>query len=104
MIVEQRVYTLAPGKMPAFLAAYRELGLPVHMEIYERLIAYYTAESGVLNQVVQLWAFENHDDRNERRARVQADPRWANYLEHVRGMVVQQENRFLAPTAWSPRA
>jgi hypothetical protein len=102
MIVEQRIYTLAPGALPAFLATYQEYGLPVHREIYQRLIGYFTTESGMLNQVVQLWAFEDHADRSERRARVQADPRWHAYLQRVQGLVTQQENRFLNPAAWSP--
>lgn len=102
MIVEQRIYTLSPGALPAFLKAYREYGLPVHQEIYQRLIGYFTAESGVLNQVIQIWAFDDHPDRAERRARVQADPRWHAYLQRVQGLVTQQENRFLLPAAWSP--
>lgn len=102
MIIEQRTYTLAPGRLPAFLAAYEEYGLPVHREVYQRLVGYYTSESGVLNQVVHLWAFDDHADRAARRARLQRDPRWSDYLEKVQGMVTQQESRLLSPTSWSP--
>lgn len=102
MIVEQRVYTLAPGSLPAFLAAYEQFGLPLHREFYQRLVGYYTSESGILNQVVHLWAFNDHADRAARRARLQRDPRWSAYLDRVKGLVVQQESRLLAPTAWCP--
>jgi hypothetical protein len=102
MIVEQRTYTLSPGSLKRFLAAYEESGLPLHREIYQRLVGYYVSESGTLNQIVQLWAFESYEDRAARRARLQADPRWDEYLQKVKGLVIQQESRMLAPTAWSP--
>lgn len=102
MIVEQRTYTVVPGGLPAFLAAYRTHALPIHLEVYERLVGWYTSESGTLNQVVQLWAFDDHADRAARRARVQADPRWPQYLAQVQGLLTQQDSRILAPAAWSP--
>lgn len=104
MIVEQRTYTIAPGKVPGFLAAYEEFGLPVHRDIYQRLVGYYVAESGVLNQVVQLWEFDDLEERARRRAAVQADPRWVKYMQQVSGMVLQQESRLLSPARWSPPA
>ena len=102
MIVEQRTYTLAPGKLTLFLAAYEEQGLPVHLTHFERLVGCFTTESGKLNQVVHLWAFDSHDERAKRRAAVQQDPRWAQYLERVKGFVLEQESRFLSPTPWCP--
>nr|WP_316644358.1 NIPSNAP family protein [uncultured Roseateles sp.] len=100
MIVEQRIYSFAPGVLPGFLAAYEAFGLPVHQRIFGRPLGFYTAESGLLNQLVQLWAFDSHDDRSERRTRLLEDADWQVYRGKVKGMVLQQENRFLAPAAW----
>ena len=61
MIVEQRSYTLQPGALPRFLAAYEQYGLPAHQDVYERLVGYYVSETGTLNQIVQLWAFDRAD-------------------------------------------
>ena len=102
MIIEQRTYTLGPGALPRFLAAYESLGLPAHRDIYQRLAGYFVSETGVLNQVVHQWAFESFEDRNTRRGRLQRDPRWQQYLEQVQGLVVQQESRLLRPMPWSP--
>ena len=102
MIVEQRTYTLHPGALPSFLDAYQRSAWPIHREVYQRLVGFYTTETGVLNQVVQLWAFDSLQDRAERRAQVQRDPRWSEYMAQVEGMLVQQETRLLSPTAWSP--
>ena len=102
MIVEQRTYTLSPGALPRFLAAYERYGLPAHTAVYERLVGYYVSETGTLNQVVQLWAFESFEDRSARRERLQQEPSWKQYMEQVQGLVLQQEGRLLKPMAWSP--
>ena len=102
MIVEQRIYTLQPGALPRFLAAYEQYGLPAHQAVYERLVGYYVSETGTLNQIVQLWSFESFEDRSQRRERLQQDPRWKQYMGQVAGLVVQQESRLLKPMPWSP--
>lgn len=102
MIVEQRTYTLQPGALPRFLAAYEQYGLPAHRAVYERLTGYYVSETGTLNQIVQLWSFDSFEDRSQRRERLQQDPRWKQYMEQVAGLVVQQESRLLKPMPWSP--
>ena len=103
MIVEQRSYTLQPGALPRFLVAYEQYGLPAHQDVYERLVGYYVSETGTLNQIVQLWAFDSFEDRNQRRERLQRDPRWKQYMEQVAGLVTQQESRLLKPMSWSPQ-
>lgn len=102
MLIEQRTYTLSPGALPQFLAAYESLGFPAHRDVYERLLGYFTTETGTLNQIVQLWAFDSFEDRSARRQRLQGDARWREYLQKVQGLVVQQESRLLKPAAWSP--
>ena len=102
MLIEQRTYTLQPGAMPRFLAAYESLGFEAHRDIYERLVGYFVSETGTLNQIVHMWAFDSFEDRNARRDRLQRDPRWQQYMEQVKGLVVQQESRVLRPTGWSP--
>lgn len=67
MLIEQRTYTLQPGAMPRFLAAYESLGFAAHRDIYERLVGYFVSETGTLNQIVHIWAFDSFEDRNARR-------------------------------------
>jgi hypothetical protein len=104
MIVEERIYSLAPGRLPEFLKAYEAYGLPVSKEILGRLIGYFSTEFGPLNQIVNLWAYEDLADRSVRRARLAADPRWAEYRQHVKGFVTHQENKLLLPAPFSPGA
>lgn len=95
--VEQRTYTLGVGQIGAYLKLYEAEGLPVQLAILERLVGYYSVEVGSLNTVVHLWAFSGHDDRDARRARMQADPAWAAYWAKARPLVVAQQSIFLKP-------
>lgn len=102
MIVEQRTYTLHPGKVPEMVRLYGEEGLPLQQKYLGRFLGYFTAETGNLNQVVFMWGFDSVDDRAARRARMAQDPAWQAYLKKVLPLIVTQESRLLAPTAFSP--
>lgn len=102
MIVEQRTYTLHPGKVAEMVRLYGGEGLALQQKHLGRFIGYFTAETGNLNQVVFLWGFDSVDDRAARRARMAQDPAWQAYLQKVLPLIVTQENRLLAPTDFSP--
>ena len=98
MIVEMREYTLHVGKVPEYLQLYEREGLAVQREILGRLVGYYSTEVGPsINQVVHLWAYESLADREERRGRLAAHPGWRSYVEKIRPLIVQQQNRILRP-------
>ncbi|MCW0001503.1 NIPSNAP family protein [Pararhizobium sp. YC-54] len=102
MIVEERDYTVKPGKLPKFVSTYEKLGLPIQLEHLGNLLGYFTSEIGELNHVVAWWSFESLDDRQMRRGRMLADPRWADYLLQVTDLIDLQKNRILSPVAFSP--
>ncbi len=98
MIVEMREYTLHAGKVPEYLKLYENEGLPIQREILGQLVGYYSTEVGpAVNQVVHLWAYESFEEREQRRARLAADPGWQSYLQKMRPMLVEQRNRLLKP-------
>ena len=102
MIVEQRTYTLQPGKVPEMVRLYGEEGLALQQKYLGRFIGYFVAESGDVNQVVFLWGFDSADDRAARRARMAQDPAWQAYLAKVLPLLVAQESRLLRPADFSP--
>ena len=102
MIIEQRIYTLKPGKTVAYLALYQERGLVVQSHHLGRLIGYFTSEYGALNQITHLWAYEDHADRARRRAALFADKRWLDVVEVLYEMIDRMENMILTPTSFSP--
>jgi len=102
MIVEQRTYTLYPGKTNEYLRIYQEEGLAVQTRVLGRLVGYYSSEIGVVNQLVHMWAYDDFNDRQKRRAALHAEPQWQAYLPKVLPLIMRQETQILIPTAFSP--
>lgn len=102
MIIDHRVYTLRPGSIDAFLDLFERDGLPLYSHYCGKLLGYYVSESGELNQVIHLWAYESVEDRERRRATLYQDARWAAFLDAALPMVVKQESRILKPARFSP--
>lgn len=102
MIVEERIYTLHPGKVAEMMKLYGEEGLPLQERYLGKFIGYFSTETGNLNQVVFMWGYESLDDRSARRERLAQDPEWQRYLKKVVPLIVTQENRILKPAPFSP--
>ena len=102
MIVEERTYTLQPGKTSDYLRAYEDGGLAVQREILGDLIGYFTTEIGTLNQIVHLWGYDSLADREVRRRSLLENPTWQGYVPAIRPWLMHQENRILVPAPFSP--
>jgi len=102
MIVEERIYTLHPGKLAEYVGIYQAEGMPIQMKILGRMIGYFTTEFGPLNQVVHIWGYESFEERARKRAELQAQPEWKSYLAKTRHLIQTQENKILNPTVFSP--
>ncbi len=94
MIVEKRTYTFHPGKVQEFLALYEREGLP--------LLGYFVSDIGPLNQVITMWGYESMADREEKRARLYADPEWIAFGPKTTPLIQTMESVILRPTAFSP--
>jgi hypothetical protein len=101
MIYEMRTYQVQPGKAAEFLGLYREQGLPL-ISRYAKLIGCWTKESGVLNSVVFVWAYDDFAHRTGQRAKLAQDREWAAFVPSMLPYLVHQESVFLTPTAFSP--
>lgn len=97
MIVEQRIYTLRPGEVAAYFELYRERGYGVQTEHLGPLVGYYSTDTGTLNQIIHMWAYENMDDRETRRQNLYADQRWKDLVPLLFAKIVKMENRILVP-------
>jgi NIPSNAP protein len=102
MIVEQRTYTLFPGKTPEYLRLYENEGMAIQTRILGRMVGYFTTEIGPLNQVIHMWGYDSFEERSKRRAQMQADPGWKAYVAKVQPLVQTQETKILNPTSFSP--
>ena len=101
MIYEMRTYQVQPGKAAEFLTMYQEQGLDI-ITRYARLIGCWTKESGVLNSVVFVWAYEDLGHRASQRAKLMQDPEWIAFVPAMLPYLVHQESVFLSPAAFSP--
>jgi hypothetical protein len=102
MIVEERIYTLYPGKQAEYLKHYQEEGLEVQSRILGRMVGYFTTEVGPLNQVIHMWGYDSFEERLRRRAELFKDPTWLGYVAKIRPLILSQENKILLPTPFSP--
>ncbi|MCX8133976.1 MAG: NIPSNAP family protein [Roseococcus sp.] len=102
MIVDVRIYTCLPNRMPAFVKLYEEKAWPLQLRYLENCLGWYTTIEGELNTVVHLWGYRDQADREARRNAMAADPAWGEYLRLVAegGMLVKMENRIVRPTGF----
>lgn len=102
MIVDLRIYTTQPNRMPEFVKLYEDLAWPLQLRYLERCLGWYTTVEGPLNRIVHLWGYDSQADREARRNAMAADPAWGAYLAEAarRGLLLEMENRLLRPTAF----
>ncbi|TDV35614.1 NIPSNAP protein [Paraburkholderia caballeronis] len=100
MFVEERIYTVQPGKAPDFLKLYEEEGMAIQARHLPYMVGYYTSEIGTLNLIVHLWAFDDINQRVRLREQMVADPDWQNYLKKLMPLIVDQQSRILRPASF----
>jgi hypothetical protein len=102
VIIDERTYTLHPGKLPDILKLYEAEGKPIQWKHLGDPVGWFFTDVGTLNQIVHLWRYENYADREKRRAAMGADPEWKAYLVKALPLIVKMENRILMPAPFSP--
>jgi hypothetical protein len=102
MIVEQRDYHVFTGKLTELVRLYDEEGIAIQEEILGGLIGVFTTDVGALSTYTSLWGYDSFAERERRRARLQADERWRDFLARIQPLIHTQHNRILVPTAFSP--
>ena len=88
MILEHRLYDIAPGRMPEFLVLMESEALPVMLEILGECLALGPSEDNT--QFLQVWRYLDHADHESRRDQLLADPRFLRYAEHAEGLVLER--------------
>ena len=102
MIVEERIYTLHPGKVPVYMKNYQAEGLAIQEPILGNLVGWYYTDFGPQNQIIHMWGYDSLDERQRRRAECAADPDFLAYVKKAREFIVAQDVRILVPEAGTP--
>ncbi len=102
MIVDLRIYTTLPNRLPEFVALYEAKAWPLQLKYLENCLGWYTTVEGELNTVVHMWGYADQGDRERRRTAMAADPAWGEYLKEAgdRGLLLAMQNRIVRPTAF----
>ena len=87
MLVDHRTYRVKPGTMAAHLDLYEQHGMVSQKRHLGEPLAYMVAESGELNTIVHIWAYEDAADRT----RLEAYALLAEYRERLNEARAQAE-------------
>lgn len=104
MFLEQRIYTMHPGKLPAWLKLYEEIGGPASGRTLTPLIGMFTVEFGTINRILFLRGFDDIDERARGMVARDADPDWQRFMQESRaaGALMTQEAKLLKTVPFSP--
>jgi hypothetical protein len=104
-VYEMRTYTLQVGTMPEAVTLYTEIGYPALQKGGQdtRLIGYFQADTGMINQLVHLWKFDDDADRRAHWAAVYANKDFVEgFAAQFRPLVLSQEVKLLTAAPWGP--
>ena len=95
MFVEERMYTLHPGKVPEYMKLYQEEGLALQTGFLPAMAGYYFTEVGPLNMVVHMWAYEDLNQRTRCREALFGDPDWQAYRPMIQPFLMTMDTRIM---------
>ncbi len=102
MILDERTYAIHPAHVQEYLTVYEAEGMALQIAHLGDLVGWFTTDAGVVNEVVQIWRYADSGDREQRRAAMEADPRWQAFRQRTSGFVQSMRSRILRPTSFSP--
>lgn len=104
-VYELRTYSLHVGKMAEAVKLYSEIGYPVLEKsgLASKLVGYFQADTGTINQLVHLWKFDDDADRRAHWAALYANKDFIEgFAAKFRPLVAQQEVKLLLAAPWGP--
>ena len=104
-VYEMRTYTLHVGKMAEAVKLYTELGYPALQKGGQdkKLVGYFQADTGTINQLVHLWKFADDADRRAHWAAVYANQDFVEgFAIKFRPLIASQEVKLLTAAPWGP--
>jgi NIPSNAP len=95
MVYELRISTVKQRSLAEFVKA-AGMSLAVRKDNYGKLEGYWQTEIGPLNQVIELWGYQDLNQRARLLAELNTDPRWSTEcMPLLRPHLMHQEIRLL---------
>ncbi len=104
MIIEERDYHVITGKLNELVKLYETEGIELQKSYLGNLLGVFTTDIGALSTYTSLWGYESFAEREQRRAKLQADDAWRAFLGKIQPLIHTQQNRILIPTSFSPHS
>lgn len=104
-VYEMRTYTLYVGKMAEAVRLYTEFGYPALERggYNARLVGYFQADTGTINQLVHLWKFSDDAERRAHWASLYSNKDFIEgFAAKFRPLVMTQEVKLLTAAPWGP--
>lgn len=101
MIVEMRTYKIRPGELQNFIKIYDKEIREIHTKILGNQIGFFYTEIGDINEVVHLYGYESYEDRQARRITLSKQPEFISYLNKVKNIIIEMQNKLMIPTDFS---
>jgi hypothetical protein len=102
MIFDERTYEILPAHVRTYLDLYVAEGMALQKSHLGDLVAWFTTDVGVVNEVVHIWRYQDAGDRERRRTAMEDDPAWQAFRAKAAPYVLRMTSRLLKPTAFSP--
>ena len=105
MIFDVHQYECRFRRAPDHLELYERLGRAAHERHLGAPVVFAIGETGQLDSITHIWAFEDAADRERRRAALLADPEWRAYLDAAKdaGNIVARETHILRAASFFKR-
>ena len=104
-IYELRTYTLHVGKMGEAVKLYCEFGYPALERggLHKKLVGYFQADTGMINQLVHMWKFDDDADRRAHWAALGANQDFIDtFAVKFRPLLISQDVKLLTAAPWGP--
>jgi hypothetical protein len=104
-LYELRTYTLRVGTMAEAVKLYQEIGFPALQKGShdKKLIGYFQADTGTINQILHLWKFDDDADRRAHWVAVYANKDFVEgFASKFRPLLMTQEVKLLQAAPWGP--
>ncbi|MBS29319.1 MAG: hypothetical protein CL566_10435 [Alphaproteobacteria bacterium] len=100
--VDERTYSITYTQVPNYVEVTKALAAPIIKDHGWQLLVYCSSATGRIGQVVHLWYWDSHAQREAAQTAATADPRWPIYQAANGHRVIDQHNRYLLPVSFSP--
>jgi hypothetical protein len=102
MIVEKRTYTMHSGKMREYLKAYEDESFRSLSNKLGHCVGFFTSETGPIEQVIQMWAYNDWNDRETRRKALYSSPEFIARAEGLYPLIKDKDSQILRPVPFAP--